>query len=129
MLRTFERQMADYARGELLRGLRKRKRLSQEDAAHEIGVTSKSLREWEHGGPIKWKNAQAVGKFYNVDAERLVTRDLEEPVEDDRVARIEAKLDALLAAAGIDVTPLRAAEQAAKDSMPAESRQTKRHSA
>lgn len=110
MLRTFEQQMADQARGELLRQLREKRRLSQEDAAHEIGVTSKSLRTWEKGGPIKWDNAKAVGLFYGVDAEELVTRELVEPAvstgpvlgykaEDVvRAERMEAKLDAILKA-------------------------------
>lgn len=48
-LARFERQMADYARGQLLVGLRERRHLSQEDAAYQIGVTAKSLRAWEHG--------------------------------------------------------------------------------
>jgi transcriptional regulator with XRE-family HTH domain len=69
--------MADFARGELLIQLREGRHLSQEDAAHEVGVSVKSLRAWEHGGKIRWPNAKRVAGFYNVDPERLVSR--EEP--------------------------------------------------
>jgi transcriptional regulator with XRE-family HTH domain len=107
-LATFGEQMADFARGEQLRDLRKALHLSQEDAAHEIGVSTKSLRAWEKGGKIKWENAQAAGAFYGVDPETLVTRGGEEPVVSfelptTHLARIEAKLDRLLAA--VEVSP------------------------
>jgi len=67
--------MSDYARGEYLKELREGRRLNQEDAAHEIGVSAKTLRTWEKGGPIKWENAKAAGAFYEVDPEQLVTRE------------------------------------------------------
>jgi len=95
--------MADHARGERLKTLRTDRRLNQEDAAHEIGVSTKTLRTWEKGGPIKWANAKAAARFYEVDAESLVEREpgasidaLTEEAEADRLSRIEAKLDRLL---------------------------------
>jgi transcriptional regulator with XRE-family HTH domain len=54
---TLRQQMADFARAERLRDLRDARHLSQEDAAHEIGVSVKSLRAWEKGGGIRWENA------------------------------------------------------------------------
>lgn len=71
----FRQQMADHARGEKLKTLRNQRRLNQEDAAHEIGVSAKTLRAWEKGGPIKWENAKAAASFYEVDAEGLVERE------------------------------------------------------
>jgi len=95
--------MADHARGEHLRKLRTELRLSQEDAAHEIGVSTKSLRTWEKGGPIKWENAKAAARFYEVDPEELVSRepgDLMEslngsPVEAPSLQRVEDQIAAL----------------------------------
>lgn len=81
---TFRQQMADFARAERLRDLRDARHLSQEDAAHEIGVSVKSLRAWEKGGGIRWTNAKAVALFYGVDPETLVSRerDADDPTPD-----------------------------------------------
>ena len=64
----------EFARGELFRRLRANRHLSQEDAAHEIGVSVKTLRRWEHDGPIKWANAERAASFYGVPPDDLVTR-------------------------------------------------------
>ena len=74
LLARFSRQMADVARGDLLRKLRKRQRWSQETAAFKAGVTAKSWRSWEAGGAIKWPNAQRLGELFEIDPEQLVTR-------------------------------------------------------
>jgi DNA-binding XRE family transcriptional regulator len=114
-LTTFRQQMADFARGQLLVDLRERRHLSQEDAAHEIGVSTKSLRAWEHGGKIRWPNAKRVGAFYAVDPESLVSRDApgetpdvlgtfngELPADlDIRLARLERGVQRLLEAQGL----------------------------
>jgi transcriptional regulator with XRE-family HTH domain len=97
----FAQQMADYARGQRLVQLREGRHLSQEDAAHEIGVSAKSLRAWEHGGPIRWDNAKRVARFYKVKAEELVSRELPEPVDfeevyADQLTRIEEMLKEVL---------------------------------
>lgn len=117
MLRNFQRQMTDYARGEMLRELREQKHLSQEDAAHEIGVTTKTIRTWEKGGPIKWANAKLVGRFYKVNPEHLVTREgvsVSEVAQNagppvpykvadvQRAISMDAKLDAILKHFGIE---------------------------
>lgn len=101
LLARFRQQMADHARGERLKSLRTGRRLNQEDAAHEIGVSTKTLRTWEKGGPIKWANAKVAAEFYEVEAESLVEREpgasLEAAVEpDDQLTRIETKLDEVL---------------------------------
>lgn len=98
MVARFQKQMADYARGKRLRSLREARRLSQEDAAHEIGVSAKTLRTWEKGGPIKWANAKAAGQFYEVDPESLVAREIVsvEDFDADQLSRVEQKLDRVL---------------------------------
>lgn len=98
-LATFAQQMADYARGDQLRALRLARHLSQEDAAHEIGVTTKALRAWEKGGRIKWENAKSAATFYEVDPESLVTRESTDElpvlVSQSQLDRIEGELGAI----------------------------------
>lgn len=98
--------MTDFVRGERLRSLREARHLSQEAVAFELRVSTKSVRAWEHGGKIRWKNAKALAAFYGVDPEGLVTREeLDGDAPDvlgvlgspDQLARIEGKLDQLLA--------------------------------
>lgn len=83
---TFREQMTDYARGDKLLELRQQRRLSRETVAHEIGVTTKTLYTWEmRSGPIKFEpNATALGEFYGVDADELVTRDRESTAPSSR---------------------------------------------
>lgn len=109
-LSTFREQMSDFARSERLVALRKARHLSREKLANEVGVSTKAVYAWENGGGIRWPNAQALGKFYGVDPETLVTRDASDtvvplpPAEETQLDRIEsalaeltAKLDALQA--------------------------------
>ena len=99
-LSTFRQQMSDYARGEHIRDLRDRRHLSQEDVAHEVGVSTKTIRLWEKGGAIKWENAKRLAAFYEVEPDKLVTReatDLALTVADlERLKRIEETLDEIL---------------------------------
>jgi len=87
--------MADYARAETFRRLREERHLSQEEAAHELGVSVKTIRSWEHGRGIKWANAKRVGEFYDVAPETLVDRELEAE-KGDRLDHLEEKLDQAL---------------------------------
>ena len=86
-LATFRRQMADFARGQRLRELREKRMLSQEDAAHEIGVSVKTVRTWEKGGGIRAANAKAAASFYGVEPQTLVRHELTgEPAEEADLA-------------------------------------------
>lgn len=89
--------MADVARGKRLKDLRDAKHLSQETAAHRIGVSVKTIRAWEKGGGIKWPNAMRAGEEYGVDPESLVTREAEagEPPEVDYGLATKADLLAM----------------------------------
>lgn len=73
---NFQQQMSDFARGERLRTLRRERQLSQEDAAHEIGVSVKTIRAWEKGSGIRPRNAKAAGRFYKVEPASLVDHEL-----------------------------------------------------
>jgi transcriptional regulator with XRE-family HTH domain len=89
--------MADIARGDLLKGLRKQRHLTQSDAAHEIGVSDRALREWERGKAIRWGNAQKVAEFYGVDPRTLVEHESEAGEEVVRGVRSNSeKLDEIL---------------------------------
>jgi transcriptional regulator with XRE-family HTH domain len=107
---TFRDQMADYARAERLRELRDGIHWSREKVAGEIGVSTKTLYAWENGGSIRWENAKKLAAFYKVDPESLVSRELGAVPTglpagmdtDARLARIEAKLDLVLAYVGLE---------------------------
>lgn len=102
---TFRDQMAEYARGDVLRDLRAQSRKSRENVAAEIGVTTKTLFTWEkQNGAIKWANAQKLAEFYGVDADVLVTRDLDDAAglpSRDQLDRMEHKLDLILEALNV----------------------------
>jgi transcriptional regulator with XRE-family HTH domain len=92
---SFREQMTDYAKGELLQDLRRKRRMSRENVASEIGVTTKTLYSWENDGAIKWENAQRIGKFYDVAPDSLVTRD---PDESQGDLATREQVDAIAAA-------------------------------
>lgn len=93
----FREQMSDYTRGERLRQLREGRHESQESIAAELGVSTKTLRAWEHGGKIRWINAKKLAEFYGVSADELVSREAPDVFGEHEPAptqldRIEAKL-------------------------------------
>lgn len=96
-LANFQRQMTDYALGEAFRGLRQNRRLSQETAAAEVGVSSKAWREWEkHNGPIKAENLRKVADYFEVDdPDVLVTRDFQ-GIDPMQLGRIETNQHLIL---------------------------------
>lgn len=90
--------MADVARGERIKQLRKARHWSQETAAHRIGVSVKTVRAWEKGGRIKWANAKRAGEELDVDPESLVSVDRPEagePPEADYAMATKADLLAM----------------------------------
>ena len=105
---TFERQMADHARGELLRQLRSERSLSQEDVAHALGVTTKTYGDWERGGGIQPANARKVARYFKVKPGTLITPEIPpapspngdgphlSPELQEQLDRIEEKLDEIL---------------------------------
>lgn len=90
--------MADHARGENFVRLRKARHLSQESAAHQLGVSVQTIRAWERGKGIRWENAKRAADFYDVEPDELVDRELTVPQEldPDQLNRIEQKLDRVL---------------------------------
>jgi DNA-binding transcriptional regulator YiaG len=125
LLARFRQQMADYARAETFKRLRDERHLSQEEAAHELGVSVKTVRSWEHGGGIKWPNAKRVGEFYGVEPETLVDREL--GVDSDLLTDIDTKVTEILELLSSLDARLRAADIARRgDEDPALSRAGRR---
>lgn len=88
-------RVADRARGERMRQLRRERGLSQEDVARELDVTAKTYGNWERGLGIHPKNARRVADYFGVDIGEIL-----EPADDsaaaDRLDRIEERLDEIL---------------------------------
>ncbi len=102
---TFRQQMADYAKGQVLRELRKQTGMSREKVAAELGVTTKTLYSWENDGGIMRENAEKLAAFYKVeDSGSLITRD---DAGGDQLDRLEAKLDLILEKLGVDASSVR----------------------
>lgn len=89
-LANFHRQMTDYAVGDAFLHLRQTRRLSQEGAAAEVGVSSKAWREWEkHSGPIKTENLKKVAEYFGIeDPDAIVSRDVQ-GIDPMQLKRIE----------------------------------------
>lgn len=68
------RQRSYYVRGELLFELREDAHLTQVELGRKVGVSEVSVRNWERGKAIHWKNAVRLGKVLKFDPEKLVTR-------------------------------------------------------
>lgn len=92
-----------YVRGDLLFELREDAHLTQVELARKVDVSEVSIRNWERGKAIAWKNAARLGKVLKIDPEKLVTRTpplhLEQP-EDDERAEMEGQAEAEISAAG-----------------------------
>lgn len=95
------------------------RRISQETAAHEIGVSSRAYRTWEGSGAVlKFENLKSLASYYDVTTsfiERGVmdehTPELFTASEGDRLIEIDNKLDQLID----HVTRLEEALQASPD--------------
>lgn len=59
--------------GTKLKLLREKKRLSQEELAHQIGVTQTSIGNWEHGKSIKHEYIAKLAQALGVPIEDLLT--------------------------------------------------------
>lgn len=114
---TFQRQMADHARGERLRQLRSQRGLSQEDVAQALGVTAKTYGDWERGGGIRPDNTRRIARYFKVKPAELIDPEIEpassngsgpyDPGEmADQLHRIEDMLRTLLEHEGLTPPPL-----------------------
>lgn len=95
---TIGAHMSDYQQlvGGRLRALREQRSLSQEDAAHLVGVSTKTWQNWERGerAPYQsnWRKIQAAFKLESLDYIRGTA-----PAPDDRLAGIEQTQREILA--------------------------------
>lgn len=94
--------------GRRLLELRKRRGWSAEDAAHEVGVSSKTWHNWESGKRNPYdSNKRRIAKAFGIDVEDLAV-DLPSPLglgsglaNANQLDQIEAKVNGLLALVGL----------------------------
>ncbi len=87
--------------GAHLRRLRQRAGLTQEDAAHRLGVSLGGYRAWEKGRVPHPGNRRRLATMFSVpvgELESYMTSLRDRAPDPARLDRIEAKLDRLLAA-------------------------------
>lgn len=85
--------------GAHLRRLRQRAGLTQEDAAHRLGVSLGGYRAWEKGRVPRPGNRRRLATMFSVPVGELESYMVElrdQAPEPARLDRIEAKLDAVL---------------------------------
>jgi len=85
--------------GHHLRRLRERSGLSQEDAAHRVGVSLGGYRAWEHGRVPRPGNRRRLAALFSVpvgELESYMVSLRDKAPEPARLDRIEAKLDAVI---------------------------------
>lgn len=88
------------ARIKELRGLR-----TQQAIADRVGVTMRAYQAWEAGGGITWENIEALAKVFGVSEDYLLYGEVGDRLRaGTQLERIEAKLDALLAHHGLDLS-------------------------
>lgn len=61
--------------GTKLKLLREKKRLSQEELAHAVGVTQTTIGNWEHGKSIKHEYISKLAEALAVPTEHLLTEE------------------------------------------------------
>ncbi len=87
--------------GRRMRTLRTRSPYTQEQVADILGITVRGYQKAEQTGMVKHERLERLAELYDVDVDAFY-----EPVvmnTDDRLERIEEKLDALLSALGVDL--------------------------
>lgn len=104
---TIRREVEDYRKevGRRLLDLRKRRGLSQEDAAHAVGVSAKTWGDWERGKRTPYdSNWKKIGEAFKVDPSEIAGRPPsplglapDPDTGQSQLDRIERKLDQLLA--------------------------------
>jgi transcriptional regulator with XRE-family HTH domain len=99
---------------ERLLELRERHGLSQEDAAHKVGITTRQWQRWETGESMPYpRNLDAVASAFGISiVEFFDPEPVAQPADADQLDRIEAKLDLLLQTV-IPSSPAEVAEEAA----------------
>lgn len=82
---------------ERLLELRERHGLSQEDAAHKVGITTRQWQRWETGESMPYpRNLDAVASRFGISVAQFFDEPTELIVDVAQLDRIEAKLDEVL---------------------------------
>jgi transcriptional regulator with XRE-family HTH domain len=88
---------------ERLAELRERHSLSQEDAARKVGVTHRQWQRWESGESTPYpRNLDKVASAFRVPVSTFFDEDPIVLSDDDQLDRIEAMLERITQALGLD---------------------------
>lgn len=93
---------------------RKSRGLSREEAARQAGISFRQYQRWETGqSEPRDSNLRQLAEAWSVTVESLRPPDPEHEEQDvrDQLDRLEAKIDALLAHAGLDAAEVAAAAE------------------
>lgn len=104
---------------ERLLELRERHGLSQEDAAHKVGITTRQWQRWETGESMPYpRNLDAVASRFGISVAEFFDPPDDISVDVAQLDRMEAKLDEILSrvaalelAAGLEEEAARLREQ------------------
>ena len=91
----------DKARGQQIARLRKRRRLTQQKLADQLGVAYRTVQGWEGGTMPDWVNLEKLAAFFEVRPEDLIGDGEFAPIP-TQADRIEHKLDLILEQLGLD---------------------------
>lgn len=82
---------------ERLLELRERHGLSQEDAAHKVGITTRQWQRWETGESMPYpRNLDAVASRFGISVADFFDEPADISVDVGQLDRIESKLDEIL---------------------------------
>jgi len=92
--------MADLKRGERIKLLREERHMTQPAVADAIGITLRAYQKYETGGGLKWDNAVALAKVFQVQTSDIMGKPGTPPapygLPSAQLDSIEAKLDQIL---------------------------------
>lgn len=69
-------------------------RMTQEQLADLLGVTTRTVQTWEAGGSIPWKHLQRIEQIFGRSVSWFLRG--EDESEDDRLSRLEQQMDLVI---------------------------------
>lgn len=76
-----------YAAGQLIKSLREREGMSQEEFAKELNVTKAAVSQWESGKGTKTEKLYEIARFFNITIDELVSGNLSNDEDSEYFAK------------------------------------------
>ena len=76
-----------YAAGQLIKNLREREGMSQEEFAKELNVTKAAVSQWESGKGTKTEKLYEIARFFNITIDELVSGNLSNDEDSEYFAK------------------------------------------